>query len=204
MFLNLCFSFRRFICRIIFLDYHDKIKSLLPFSDEVRRPRCIFDRDDILVNPEERFVSTEADRPETRQPRDSVTYGRSLSATPPRRRSRTRSRSRTADRERRKIADRENLRNKNIDRDKKSTEKERGGVSERQKERSLERDRDKRLYKGRPLSRDREEERYRKRSRTPLRPGEYRPSHSEFRRRSGSRERDHARDKYRFVFSLCP
>ncbi|KAJ8915006.1 hypothetical protein NQ315_015980 [Exocentrus adspersus] len=63
--------------------------------DGTRRPKNIFDRDDVVVNQEERLVLADANRSETQQSRS-----RSESGTP-RRRSRTRSTSRAPSRDQR-------------------------------------------------------------------------------------------------------
>ncbi|KAJ8946558.1 hypothetical protein NQ314_008872 [Rhamnusium bicolor] len=192
---------------------------ILPFSGDARNSRGIFDRDDVLVNQEDRFVLADANK-EKHKSRKSKSYSRSKSKSPRKdrsasssyRRSKSSSRSRSGGRrsldkgkgrrqivntERRKSLDRENDR-RNLDIDKRSLERRRsldkgsGRNLDREKERSVDRDRDKRLSKSRPYSREREQdERYRRRSMTPLRPGEYRPSHAEVRRRSRSRDREH-------------
>ncbi|KAJ8972361.1 hypothetical protein NQ317_018474 [Molorchus minor] len=201
------------------VDEKDNNNKLL-FANPSLGNKTIFDREDVLVNQEERFVLSDANSLEgTKLPTRLIRprrYSRSRSRSPSRgsvspsyRRSSSTSRSRSdrqsLDKDKRHVSDRGTEKRKSLekDRDKRGLERRRSLDRDKERkpndrrERSTEGDRERKTgdSRGGQYSREREDERYR-RSRTPLRPGEYRPPRSETRRRSRSRERDLTHEKY--------
>ncbi|KAG5888328.1 hypothetical protein JTB14_014559 [Gonioctena quinquepunctata] len=174
------------------LSDHEAVLSTLSFpgKDGEHRRKSIFDREDIVVNQEERLVLADANFLDPVEPHSSRHYHQSKSPRSPVSH-RNRSRSNSKKRRSRSNSPRRSISPGSTDRRRspgKRRSLERGDQSgsrvgvRRSREKSFDKYRDKNYEKERGGSS------YRKKSISPLRPGEYRPSHPSLRQRSRSRD----------------